>query len=139
MSSEKEIAIHQAYLDSSNRFDHFLLGASLAACGYLAQTNPYGRIGYNVETMYLVALVSLAMSAFCGFRRLDRITGALKANAHFLALPTNISRDARLRAKALVQQAADAPGKWYSLRNGFLYAGFVAYIGTKVFAQYLQP
>lgn len=137
MSSERAMAIHQAYLESSSRFDHFLLGASLAACAYLAQTNPYGKIGYNIETMYLVALASLAMSAFCGFRRLDHFTGALKANAQFLALPNHISRETHEAAWAAMNRAADATGKWFGLRNGFLYAGFIAYIGTKVFATYL--
>ncbi|HCT2655596.1 TPA: hypothetical protein OTR99_001792 [Pseudomonas aeruginosa] len=139
MSSEREMTIYLAYMESSHKFDHFLLGASLAACGYLAQTNPYGRIGFNIETMYLVALLTLSASVLCAFRRLEQVTSVLRANSDYLEMADRLTPDQRQRAYAALQVVADRPKKWYLLRNGFLYGGFIAYITTKVFAAYLQP
>jgi len=137
--SKRQMDIHLAYLDSLNKFDHFLLGASLAACAYLAQTNPYGKIGYNIETMYLFSLGALALSAYCGFRRLEEVTGVLRINSHYLETVDRLSQSAREKAWDQMQKVGDRSGRWCHFRNGFLYAGFIAYIGTKVFATYLQP
>ncbi|MFJ3050840.1 hypothetical protein [Pseudomonas nitroreducens] len=139
MSNERGLAIHLAYLDSAHKFDHFLLGASLAACAYLAQTNPFGRVGYNVETMYLVALAALALSSYAGFRRLEAVTSVLRLNSKYLEIVATLDAATRKHVTQLVDGESEKSNWWYKVRNGFLYAGFLAYIGTKVIATYLQP
>lgn len=37
-------------IEASQKLDHFILGATLAICAYLAQTNPYAQLGINKET-----------------------------------------------------------------------------------------
>ncbi|WEJ70321.1 hypothetical protein [Pseudomonas sp. PSE14] len=137
MSNERGLAIHLAYLDSMHKFDHFLLGASLAACAYLAQTNPFGKVGCNVETMYLIALAALAFSSYAGFRRLEAVTAVLRMNSEYLEAP--LTPAGRKHAAKLIDKVSERTNRWYKIRNGFLYAGFLAYIGTKVIATYLQP
>lgn len=139
MSDERGLAIHLAYLDSAHKFDHFLLGASLAGCAYLAQTNPFGRIGYNIETMYLISLCTLALSAYGGFRRLEAVLALLRVNAKYLEVIQAMSPADQAAASQVMNGGMNRTSFWARVRNGFLYGGFIAYVGTKVFATYLQP
>lgn len=54
------------YNEARSELDYFLLGATLAICGYLAQTNTYGRLGVNKETFLLITLLVFAARQRCG-------------------------------------------------------------------------
>lgn len=43
------------YYKGNLNFDQFVLGATLAASAYLAQTQKYAMLGWNAETLLLIA------------------------------------------------------------------------------------
>lgn len=57
--------------EAANELDYFILGATLAICAYLAQTNPYGRIGFTEESLLLGTFLLFVCSAACGFKRIE--------------------------------------------------------------------
>ncbi len=118
--------------EAANKFDYFILGATLAICAYLAQTNPYGRIGLNEETLLLGTLVIFACSAACGFKRIEASIRDVRMNAIALS-----QRDPRAQDFFLTKLRKDrAAHRWYLLRNFLLTVGLGCYLATKVWATY---
>ncbi|EIU7108242.1 hypothetical protein ACLHTP_07385 [Pseudomonas aeruginosa] len=134
---DRDLVMFEAHRDASSKFDHFLLGATLATCGYLAQTNPYGRVGYNIETMYLVSLIALALSAYFGFKRVESKIQMHLGNAKYLEMTGKIHPAIQGEFREILEKMSDRTAVWYRLRNGFLFSGFIAYILTKIFSSYL--
>lgn len=52
----------------------------VAVCGYLAQSNPYAKVSWNLPTLYLLSLLFFAAAAFCGYKRLEQTIQVLKHN-----------------------------------------------------------
>ncbi|QKL03187.1 hypothetical protein GEV39_18215 [Pseudomonas sp. NY5710] len=123
------ITIHN---EATSKFDYFILGATLAACAYLAQTNPYERIGLNEATLLLLSLLIFAASAACGFKRIEANISYLRINAAALAHPNN-----QLRAETLQRLKKDREAhRWYKARNVMLVLGLACYLATNVWATY---
>jgi hypothetical protein len=127
--------LHDIYLEAVSRFDHFVMGATLAVCAYLAQSNPYDKIGLNIPTSYLVSLLLFGGAAFCGFKRLEKVVMTLRHNVDLL--------DAQERRKSSVSllrdvthAASKSSHRYYMARNLLLLLGFVVYIATKVASSY---
>ena len=118
--------------EAASKLDYFILGVTLAICAYLAQTNPYAQLGINKETFLLGSLLVFAISAVCGFKRIESTIAALRMNAAALE-----ERDPNLRAFCL-QKLRDRreSHNWYVLRNYLLAAGLLCYLATKVWASY---
>lgn len=120
------------YNEARSKLDYFLLGATLAICGYLAQTNPYGRLGVNKETFLLVTLMVFAASAVSGYKGIEANVSSIRKNAQFLDHPNPEAR-AYLLEKLRGDRTAH---RYYMLKNYLLLAGFTCYLATKVWAAY---
>jgi len=128
--------LHKAYLEASSKADHFLLGAIAAACAYLAQSNPYGKLGLNYETLFLVDLVVLALAGYFAHRRIENTVQVLKYNATYIQAQNSGDPLAFHGGKHLAQKYADRTSVDYNLRNYFMAVGFILYVVAKVCGAY---
>lgn len=124
--------ITQFHNEAMNKLDYFILGATLAICGYLAQTNHYGRIGLNEETLLLGSLLIFAGSAIMGFKRIESGIAIVRQNAYALQVPHQ-----EIRRLLIDELKNDRTGhRYYVARNYLLLAGLACYLATKVWAAY---
>jgi len=138
-ADERSVKLHQHASTESANFDRFVLGATMAACAYLAQTMPFGPIGVNVSTMYLATLFMMALSATFGFLRIEATITTLNVNSKYLhMIETGQFHDTSTRqyAYAAVEKVADRTKTMYVLRNLTMLISFVCYVATKVYATY---
>ncbi|WP_207265154.1 hypothetical protein [Pseudomonas sp. GW101-3H06] len=120
------------YNEAVSKLDYFILGVTLAICAYLAQTNPYAKLGANKETFLLASLLVFASSAVCGFKRIEAMNKAIRMNAVALEQP-----EPQARAYFLDRLNKEpAAQRWYAARNYLLGAGLFCYLATKVWAAY---
>jgi hypothetical protein len=134
MSSNQErvALLTTSHNTASEKLDYFILGVSLAICAYLAQTNPYGRIGINIETFLLVSLLAFAASAVFGFLRIEAMIKTIRLNVFALD-----QKDPRATAFYLEKLRGNCQGhKYYRARNTLLIAGLGCYLATKIWAAY---
>lgn len=123
------VSLHK---NEASKLDHFILGATLAICAYLAQTNPYAQLGVNKETFLLGTLLVFATSALCGFKRLEAVVDSIRLNAMALQQENDALRAYMLE---LVRESKRA-SRYYLARNYLLAAGTICYLATKVWATY---
>jgi hypothetical protein len=138
-ADERSVQLHKSASTETANFDRFVLGASMAACAYLAQTMPFGPIGVNVSTMYLATLFMMALSAVFGFLRIEATITTTNANSSYLyMIEMGQLNDASMRrfAHAAVEKVADRTKTMYVLRNLTMLFSLVCYIATKVYATY---
>lgn len=128
--------LHKIYLEASSKADHFLLGAIAAACAYLAQSNPYGKLGLNPETLFLFDLVVLGFAGYFAHRRIENTVQVLKFNATYLQAHSAGDAVAFHGGKHLAQKYADRTSIDYSFRNFLMAAGFILYVVAKVWRAY---
>jgi hypothetical protein len=121
------------YNEAAHKLDYFILGATLAICAYLAQTNPYGQIGINKETFLLASLLVFAVSAAYGLRRIESAISLIRINV-FILNQTDAAKLEKLGTKFLTE--ADKGLLHGRLRNYLLAAGLLCYVTTKVWASY---
>lgn len=128
--------IHQItnqYNEALSKLDYFILGATLAICAYLAQTNPYGKLGLNKETMLMGTLLIFAASAIAGFRRIEKGISTLRLNARILQHP-----DATVRKRMIDDMNLEGKAhRLYQVRNALLLTGLGSYLAAKVWATYI--
>ncbi|MHC8386397.1 hypothetical protein [Pseudomonas sp. LB3P14] len=120
--------------DEDAKLDYFILGATLTICAYLAQTNPYGRLGINKETFLLCSLLVFASSAVYGFKRLEAKLVLMYDNTKALQIRDPNTRKRRLNE--LGDRSVNRIAKFYRARNRLLFAGLACYLVTKVWASY---
>jgi len=120
------------YNEAVSKLDYFILGVALAVCAYLAQTNPYAKLGANKETFLLASLLVFASSAVCGFKRIEAMNKAIRMNALALGQPEPQARAYYLEK---IRKEPNAQ-RWYAARNYLLAAGLLCYLATKVWAAY---
>lgn len=128
--------LHKAYLDAASKSDHFLLGAIAAACAYLAQSNPYGKIGLNPETLFLIDLIVLGLAGFFAHRRIENTIQVLKFNTTFLQGRNDGDAVSYLGGKQLAETYANRTNSNYKLRNFLMALGFILYVVAKVWRAY---
>lgn len=131
--SDRSDQLGMMQIEASNKLDYFILGATLAICAYLAQTNPYAQIGANKETYLLISLLVFAVSAACGFWRIEAKIAIMNANAHALGAETEAEHDAHRFTGAKYGRKSI---RYYTLRNYLLVVGLLCYLATKVWATY---
>lgn len=137
-SSVKESStdMQKIYFEADSKANHFLLGAIVAACAYLAQSNPYAPLGLNPQTLFLVDLLVLSLAAFFAYRRIENAVQVVKFNAIFL--------QKRETGDQVASQSARELGGKYSysttidrrVRNALIALGFFLYVGAKVWLAY---
>ncbi|MNJ24381.1 hypothetical protein D3C77_187960 [compost metagenome] len=128
--------LHKVYLDSRSKSDHFILGAIAAACAFLAQSNPYGKLGVNVETLFLAGLIMLSMAAFFAYRKIEDSILVLKFNVEYL--------EGKNKGDVLSYSVSKNQAEKYSSRTAFdfhwrnflMALGFVVYVTAKVLQSY---
>jgi len=119
------------YNEAAHKLDYFILGANLAICAYLAQTNPYGNVGFNKETFLLVSLLVFAASAAFGLKRIESALFLMRTNVFIL------NQTDPVRLQTLHKQFRENKGPTYAkLRNALLLVGLFCYVATKVWATY---
>jgi hypothetical protein len=135
----RSVLLHQSASTESMGFDRFILGATLAACAYMAQTIPFGPLGHNIETMYLWTLAVMAAAAFFGFKRIEAVIEMVKYNSQYLAdLETGkVKTEEHFdRYQATLKSKSRRTLSFYKARNTTLFMSFTCYVATKVFATY---
>lgn len=138
-ANERSVQLHQNASTETANFDRFVLGASMAACAYLAQTMPFGPIGLNVSTMYLATLFMMALSAIFGFLRIEATISTMNSNSKYLhMIEMGQLNDATMRrlAHEAVEKVAARTKTMYRLRNLTMLISFFCYIATKMYAAY---
>jgi hypothetical protein len=134
MSKSEEI--HKTFRDASDRFDHFVLGALLAICAYLVQSNPYAKIGLNVETLYFISLAIFVCASIFGFRRIEQVIVLYRINHSLLYATENRDLSGRNSALELLPTIRDKAESNYRWRNRFMFLGLLAYISAKYWGVY---
>ena len=138
-ADERSVKLHQSASTESANFDRFVLGASMAACAYLAQTMPFGPLGLNVSTMYLATLFMMALSAIFGFLRIESTISTMNANSsylHMIEMEQLNDLSMRQMARNAVDKVAERTKTMYVLRNYTMLFSFFGYVVTKVYATY---
>lgn len=115
------------------KFDYFVTTVSLAICAYLAQTNPYGRLGLNKETFMLASLLVFAASVACSFMRIERALMVISCNIDALKSTSSAGYQTHI-AKAKEWNKKSKP--YYYVRNILLALGLACYLATKVWDTY---
>lgn len=121
------------YNEAAHKLDYFILGATLAICAYLAQTNPYGQLDINKETFLLGSLLVFAVSAACGLRRIESAITLIRINVFILNQADPKARE-RLHAKFSIE--AEKGLVYGKFRNSLLAIGLLCYVSTKVWDAY---
>jgi len=118
--------------EATSKLDYFILGATLAICAYLAQTNPYAQLGMNEETFLLGSLLTFATSAACGYKRLEFTNQIMRMNILALRVKNPMERTLLIE-----QLGKNRKSHWlHLLRNYLLLFGLASYLTTKVWASY---
>ena len=128
--------LHKVYLEAASKADHFLLGAIAAACAYLAQSNPYGRVGLNPETLFLFDLVVLGVAGFFAHRRIENTVQMLKYNTSYLKAQNAGDAEGFKAFRYLAKKYGDRTNIDYKLRNILTAVGFVLYVVAKTWRAY---
>jgi hypothetical protein len=136
-ADQRSVLLHQSHNEEMGQFDRFVLGATLAGCAYLGQTIPFGHLGWNISTMFLCSLLILGLSAYLGFKRIEAVLRARRANSDFLH-----AQETSDHAKAVIvipelRHVARLTEIYYQLRNMTLLLGFTGYIAAKVLCTYV--
>ncbi|MCG6540187.1 hypothetical protein MCB86_08870 [Pseudomonas sp. KSR10] len=137
-TDSRSVLLHQIYSEQNSQFDRFVLGATLAACAYLAQTNPFGKIALNIESLYLLSLLTLVAAAYKGFRRIETCITAIQTNGVMLGhleMQRNWDADALRGSLEIWRDKSSSAYRW---RNRLLLLSFILYILTKVVEAYVR-
>jgi hypothetical protein len=129
-------ALDDHYYKGNLTFDQFVLGATLAASAYLAQTLKYGMLGWNESTLLLIPLIVLGVAAWLGFKRLECTIHLLKVNARYLELClANPGRDFS-KGLEVTKGWGQKTGFFYRWRNRAIFSGLVSHVGVKLISTY---
>lgn len=136
MPSPKIQMLNDSYYKGTMGFDQFVLGATLAACAYLAQTATYDQLDWNPSTLQLLPLLLLGFTAFFGFKRIESSIQTIKLNSAYLQLLSDFPGNAFPEQRGFVQQESDRSGFYYGIRNKFILLSFLAFVSVKILVKY---
>ncbi|MCW2099716.1 UNVERIFIED_ORG: hypothetical protein EDF86_0490 [Pseudomonas psychrophila] len=129
-------ALDDHYYKGNLTFDQFVLGVTLAACAYLAQTLTYGVIGWNEATLQTIPLLILGGGAWLGFKRVESTINLISINARHLELcHANPSRTFP-KLKEQLNRASLRTGFFYRWRNRVIFMGLALHVAVKVLISY---
>ena len=83
---ERSVIAFEHAREAAQRFEYFILGVSVALCGYIGQTLKPQQLGLNPQTLEIASLVLLVASVIIGFVRLDQTVRIMKMNQKLLDL-----------------------------------------------------
>ena len=72
MTTERSDKVFDNWRQATEKFDYFVLGVTGALCAYISQAYKPTKLGFNPDTLELLALILLVCSAIVGFRRIER-------------------------------------------------------------------
>ena len=84
--TERSLIAFEHAREASQRFEYFVLGVSVALCGYIGQTLKPQKLGLSPQTLEIASLLLLIASVVIGFIRIDQSVRILKMNQHLLDL-----------------------------------------------------
>lgn len=129
-------ALDDHYYKGNLTFDQFVLGVTLAACAYLAQTLDYGMLGWNKSTLQLIPLIVLGAGAWLGFKRIELTLDLISKNArHIEVMHANPRKDPASNNKRL-KGASLRTGQYYRWRNRIVFIGLASHVAVKVLITY---
>lgn len=118
-------------------FDQFILGVTLAAAGYLAQTGNYSVLGWNKETLALIPLLALGLASWLGFKRIEKTIQAIANNSKYLE--NRRDRSASDYVAALKQQLRRDVAHtsfFYRWRNRAIAFGLGSHVSLQILFKY---
>lgn len=137
-SGERSLIALAAFRDTSEKFDHLVLAIIVAVCGFLVQTIPFGILGANVETMYLYSLILFGLSGIAAFKRTEWSILVHSKNHAMLDGLEKGDEAKYLGNKLALEKCQRRTYFYYRARNILVFTGFVCFIITKVFEQYVK-
>ena len=84
--TERSVLAYDAWKNSQEKFDYFILGVIGALCAYLSQSIDIGPLGVNSSTLQLVALLTILLAGVAGFLRLESAVELFGLSHHRLHL-----------------------------------------------------
>lgn len=129
-------ALDDHYYKGNLSFDQFVLGATLAASAYLAQTQKYSQLGWNEPTLLLLPLGVLVLSAWLGFKRIECTIHLLKTNARYIELCATYPGNDFKQILDATRRVGDKTGFYYRWRNRAIFAAFICHMGVKLLSTY---
>lgn len=136
MPSPQIQTLNDSYYKGTMGFDQFVLGATLAACAYLAQTATYDQLGWNPSTLQLFPLLLLGLTALFGFKRIESSIQTIKLNSAYLQLLSDFPGNAFPEQRGYVQEESDRSGFYYGIRNKFILLSFLTFVSVKILVKY---
>ncbi|WP_335944477.1 hypothetical protein [Pseudomonas sp. G166] len=136
--AERSLIAHTAFRESSEKFDHLVLAIIFASIGFLVQTIPFGKIGMNVETMFLYSLALFGCAGVSAFKRTEWAIQVYAKNHAMLEALEKGKQPEFLGNRIALEKCQNRTYLYYRARNIFIFTGLVCFIITKVFEQYLK-
>lgn len=134
----RSVEMHRAYRDAQDRFDSFVLGALLAAAGYLAQSNPYAPLGRNPETLFFASLASLVVAIYFGFRRVEYVIVGYRINSQLLHAYEHRRPRGVQAARSVLDRIVKPKAKGaYVARNFAMLFAIALYMAARLWQAYL--
>lgn len=78
MPHDRSDKVYEYWREASQRFDYFITGISGALTAYIGQSIHPTRIGFNTQSVELLALTFLVVSVVLGFKRIEANVGVFK-------------------------------------------------------------
>lgn len=128
--------VHKLYVEANSKAEHFLLAGLVAACAYLAQSNPYAPLGVNPQTLLVVDLLLLSLAAFFSYRRIENSVVVYKYNSMFLQSKESGDYVAYRRRRKIAIEYGYSNIRLRNLRNLLIVLGFFVYVGAKIWLAY---
>ena len=136
--AERSLIAHAAFRESSDKFDHLVLAIIVAVIGFLVQTIPFGKLGLNVETMYLYALTLFGLAGISAFKRTEWSIQVYAKNHSMLESLEKRNHAGFLGNRVALDKCQSRTYFYYRARNIFIFTGLVCFIITKVFETYVR-
>lgn len=136
--TERSLIALAASRESSDKFDHLVFALIFATIGFLVQTIPFGKIGLNVETMYLYSLALFGAAGVSAFKRAEWSIQAHAKNHSMLDALEKGQQAEYLGNRIALNKCQLRTYRYYRARNIFIFTGLFCFIATKVFEQYLR-
>lgn len=134
---DRSIEAFGHWRDAQDKFDHFVLLILIAVCGYLAQTTEFVRLGFDLQSLQILALMMFGVSAVAGFKRVETMTIVYRVNHQLLEAKEK--NESKRVAKALegLNKLSGRALRWYRIRNFVMLLAFIAYLISKLAQPYV--
>lgn len=128
--------LYPVYYDNLQKFDHFITGGTIAICGYLAQSIPFAKVGFNIPTIFMGSLLLFCLSAFFSYKRLEKTGILYRYNIDLLEAQEAGDKQKADKIRPHTSRLSKLTHYYYILRSWFLFAGFVVYLVAKMAEPY---